>query len=467
MIRVGRILLFVVAIFIVAVSCEKEDFREQSNKDLNSPFKVTELNFSESKLPRDISRFVQKKSFEFSKKSNIVADSIQDFYVNIEKVKYLQAVDSSFHSYTFLVNRLNQQDNVIENLVFSSDTLGGYNANLIKYEFEGNDKINITTGLVNVLAQDYLKSFYLDCVTTVTYESFQDAMCNCQTIKILSTETDCTFVYYDDPDNGVPGGNTGGSSGGGGFGGGVWTGGGGGGTTVGTAPIIPDNEEKCEDGKSALNELTNHPDVKPELLALESYLNGNPLNENGIEMRLENDGSYTPVQPSDTSTDETKFPSTQSNTELQVHVHKDDQFDIFNADDIIEFISVYGERRELIENQNGGLISNIAGSNTTAIVITPDRTFALRIGDITKAIQTYNQFKPDNSYPKRFTRDKYEQYEQEIRDSCEDDNCTADELDEKVTEMVKNSIIKNLPLGVDLFEGVKDGNGNYIWTCLN
>ncbi|GAL75031.1 hypothetical protein JCM19275_1070 [Nonlabens ulvanivorans] len=68
-------------------------------------------------------------------------------------------------------------------------------------------------------------------------------MCDCEVIKILSTETDCTFVYYSDPDSG------GGFSGGGGFGSGAWTGGGGGGTTVGTSPIIPSDQDKCEEEK--------------------------------------------------------------------------------------------------------------------------------------------------------------------------------------------------------------------------
>lgn len=464
--KVYKIFLLIVIVVTSIVSCEKYDLTDNSLSEYKSPFKVSELDFTETKLPRDITQFVRNNSFEINRKSNVVIDSAQNFYVNTDKVKYLQAIDSSFHSYTFLVNRLNQQNDIIENLVFSSDSLGGYSANLVKYDFKINNKVSITSKPININSQDYIKSFYLDCVTTVTYESFQDAMCDCEVIKILSTETDCTFTYYSDPDyGGGSGGNTGGSSGGG-FGGGAWTGGGGGGTTVGTSPIIPSEQEKCEDGKNALNELTNHPDVKPKLQSLESYLIGNPLNENGIEMRLENDGSYTPISPISTSQDETKFPDIQSNSELQVHVHKDDQFDIFNADDIIEFIRLFGERREAIELQNG-LVSNTAGLNTTAIVITPDHMFALRIGDIGKAMSTYTNFKVDNSRPKAFTRDKYTQYEEEIRDKCIDENCTDEELDNRVTEMVRNSIIKKLPFGIDLFEGNKNSEGNYIWTCLD
>ncbi|MBF4983166.1 hypothetical protein FNJ87_02040 [Nonlabens mediterrranea] len=278
MIRIYRILLLILGIIISTVSCQKEEFQDNDNLSLTSPFKVTELGFNKNKLPKDISRFVEKNSRLLSQKSNVVADSVQDFYVNLDKVKYLEAVDSSFHSYTFLVNRLNKQNDIIENLVFSSDSLGGYSANLVKYDFKINNKVSITSKPININSQDYIKSFYLDCVTTVTYESFQDAMCDCEVIKILSTETDCTFVYYSDPDSGGgSGGNTGGSSGGG-FGGGAWTGGGGGGTTVGTSPILPGPNDKCEEEKDNLNELTNHPDVKPEMEALEAYVDGNPTN---------------------------------------------------------------------------------------------------------------------------------------------------------------------------------------------
>ncbi|EAS19954.1 hypothetical protein BBFL7_02354 [Flavobacteria bacterium BBFL7] len=464
--KVYKIFLLIVIVVTSIVSCEKYDLTDNSLSEYKSPFKVSELDFTETKLPRDITQFVRNNSFEINRKSNVVIDSAQNFYVNTDKVKYLQAIDSSFHNYTFLVNRLNKQNDIIENLVFSSDSLGGYSANLVKYDFNINNKVSISRKPININSQDYIKSFYLDCVTTVTYESFQDAMCDCEVIKILSTETDCTFVYYSDPDSGGgSGGNTGGSSGGG-FGGGAWTGGGGGGTTVGTSPILPGPNDKCEEEKDYLNELTNHPDVKPEMEALEAYVDGNPTNEDGVELQLESDGSYTSVPPVSTGNGFTSFATASANTVVQIHAHGVGDYDYPTDGDLVLFSVFLNQVKEANTNSNGIVLNN--GQNITAIMISDGNIVALRIGNLSQLENLYDRIYNQNQ-SNLFLRAYNSRVIEPIDEECFDGTiqlCSDPILEEKYKNNLDN-FLNDANLGIDLYKATKDSDGNYVWNCID
>ena len=77
--------------------------------------------------------------------SSFILRSIEDeafnFKVNTDKAKFIETGNK--HSYTFSITRTNN-DNFIENLVLISNSEGGYNAVLVKYDFTYEQYLNIT-----------------------------------------------------------------------------------------------------------------------------------------------------------------------------------------------------------------------------------------------------------------------------------------------------------------------------------
>ncbi|WP_299277939.1 hypothetical protein [uncultured Psychroserpens sp.] len=115
--KLGLVFLCLISI---TVGCQQEDYEtEQSSETLKkSPFSMRIASKEEIKQNIGISDHLKKLSPKT--KSNMlhrdVHNSDYDFIVNTDFSKYIESEDGSFHSYTFLIER--EEDNgLVENLV--------------------------------------------------------------------------------------------------------------------------------------------------------------------------------------------------------------------------------------------------------------------------------------------------------------------------------------------------------------
>lgn len=158
---------------------------------------------------------------------------------------------------------------------------------------------------------------------------------------------------------------------------------------------------------------------------------------------------------------------------LRAHVHTDELFDMFTFGDFTGFIDLVHLRREAATLPSGILPTDF-GSDSVIMVITPNRTYALRAGDVSKVDGTFAAFEPVSNNPLinsnsfTFVRDTYSKLVTEIQLECLDANCSDEELENKMSNAIRNRFVNNFPaMGIKLYEAEKDSNNNYIWKCLD
>lgn len=387
-------------ITFVVTSC-KDDFENQDAIETKkSPFSMRtiygeELN-QKQKIFKQINTF-NKKSLN---KSGVYNEQY-DFTIETAFAKYIESEDNSFHTYTFLVHR--EEDNgLLENLVFTSQPDGTYETELVAYDFIDENTIEIKKATISLNSDDYLNksySFSWSCTTTITYITTIDPNCNCEFVTILSVETNCTFNYFSTLDTG----SSGGSGGSGGFGAGIWTGGSSGGTSAGNPDIA--TSLVTTDAIQSLEEQTCDPQIKARIEQMQANIPTN-TNEEGSEFRRNDNGfditqpPYTEISVPDYNTTPTSvtFENPVFNTELLVHLHLNDNTPNDDAiqelvpsfEDVVNTIGSYLYIKNLSDKK-----SNL--DNFATMIVRPNRIYAIKILDATKAQDFYNSLNYTNA----------------------------------------------------------------------
>lgn len=122
---------------------------------------------------------------------------LYDFSVNVDVVNFVESTENESHSYTFSINRDDNEENVLENLVFSYDAnIDNYIANLVTYHFTSTQKqefvltkhtsgsydvsfTNIPVNLSDLIGENSLE---IPCITNFT-------------VYHITPDTGETFLY--------------------------------------------------------------------------------------------------------------------------------------------------------------------------------------------------------------------------------------------------------------------------------
>ena len=73
-------------------------------------------------------------------KSGGIYSDVHNFYINTEKVTFIENADRSYHSYTFQISRPGNDDGPLENLLFSLQPDGTYKTILVAYNLTEDEK---------------------------------------------------------------------------------------------------------------------------------------------------------------------------------------------------------------------------------------------------------------------------------------------------------------------------------------
>jgi hypothetical protein len=234
-----------------------------------------------------------------------------------------------------------------------------------------------------------------------------------------------------------------------------------------TKPLIEDDEqeeiERCTH-VNALNALTNNPEVKMQIENLETHIASNPENEDGVEMRLQGDGTYSLHPPISTGPDFTKFGDAQGNTLIVMHTHIDTFKNIPTPEDVAKAFS--GFLRKKVDNAIGD--DALTHNDATAMVVFDGGIYALRIDDLAKVLSTYTAaVDPGNSWRTINVTYKIE-VEKKSYDECTNSDgvfiCTDEEYNAKLESKFMS---KFKALGMGTYKATKDASGNYSWDCLD
>ena len=377
--RKNRYIFYLFIVSLIILSCEKEIIKnEVIRNERNLTPELISLN--EAQSDEDFNLII--KDFKLEKQINNNFKSNDSLNINFDYFYKLE--NNNNKSFTFLIERSNPSDSIIENLVVEkvNDTIRGYiikyldghyqeiennlhlYANVVKTEYQGNIQDLWNQNNLNT------KSFSLSCgwVTTYTirmcsvHGSFNSENSTCgnygKSNWISSSNYVCNHVYIEDAENAssfdlsVP------SSGGGGGGGG-----GSSSTSPGTSPIIPceDNvsleqtiDEDCLNGNNDNVLMPNQ--QNPECDKISQFFQFNPTMQgalnmlanstltepNEIALTLQNDGTPTVYNESPEGETTVAIPvDPPSNYNMVSHIHIENDstetMSVFSFEDIITY----------------------------------------------------------------------------------------------------------------------------------
>ncbi len=330
--------IFLFGITIAINSCQQDDFKiDEFAVENETPFSMKIISNNEIKENSIV--FEQLKKFSKNTiNNNVLAREVDNsnygFTVNTDYSKFVESNDGSLHSYTFLIEREEEGNEILENLVLTLQTDGTYKTEVVSYDFINDDQAVIkTTPLENFDTSQYLSrmDFSYSCTTTVSYTLSFSADCSCQYLEVISVDTNCTVHFY----GGGGGTSGGGNSSGSGWSGTIWTGGGGGGsssgtgtgntngntgTTIATSPFTQSHIDR-------LTTQTKNIQVKARIQQMEGDLD-TATKEQGSEFRRNSNVplggdlySEYQIPASQTTFSGTRFPNALSNSQVRVHMH--------------------------------------------------------------------------------------------------------------------------------------------------
>ena len=140
--------LFSLTLLLLFISCEKDLYDEAIQTERN--IKISKVSIKDPdiinnrNLMSEILNIKEKQSL-LQASSRIVYDSINNFYFDDENG--IKIEDGVFESYTFKIYRESNIENYdIENIVFTSNTNGNYNVDLVKYSLSETENTKINNG---------------------------------------------------------------------------------------------------------------------------------------------------------------------------------------------------------------------------------------------------------------------------------------------------------------------------------
>lgn len=148
--------------FLILYSCQKEEPIEveklKQEFSVTSPFSVTTIESSEiqsnSTLINKLSNLNSKLALHSKTAKNKNKYSVKyNFTVNTDISKYIESADGSYHSYTFMVNSL-EDNGLTKNLIVSLEPDGSYKMVLVSYNLTAVDRQNLQRGNIDGLLEN-------------------------------------------------------------------------------------------------------------------------------------------------------------------------------------------------------------------------------------------------------------------------------------------------------------------------
>lgn len=471
-------LLLFLGIGIVFDSCQHEETMQQEEVVINIAPKFHMRVIEKNEL-QDNKGLVQQLE-KITRRSAIAESSESGFdiaNINVDQSKYIESIDGSFHSYTFLVENNYENDGIIQNLVFSLQSDGSYKADLIQYTFIADEQVEIKYAPIDVDSSLFLGA-ELDltwtCVTTVYYTQTWNNGCECQYIQIISTSTDCSYTLLPELVD-VQGNGSGGA-----WDYTVWVATGGGNTSssgnsynpdddVVTSPFFDLNEEK---NKRKLRRMSNDPKIKAMLEDLRTKaLNENHLEEGGAIYKKKSDGTYEERLPQVVQGTVTEFfPEFTSGESVAVHMHSQKAWDYTEAPPVLGEVAPIPSKVDVFKflgfmfhrDYDTTEPSHVDDDDEiVSILVTDVGTFALTVGDTTKMLAADTAISSQNS-DDDIIQEFLEEYNTDVLDECSDDACRVREF----IKFIKTHTINGNTLGIDMYQAIIVNNEITGWRKL-
>lgn len=136
-----------------AVNCQKDDdlkdLEIEGNK-IESQYKISKFGkvklSSNTKLKVKLEKLTGKLEKNRQAKNKTLYSSNYDFYINTDYATYIESIDKTYHSYTFLIERVEEVE-VLENLLVSLQPDGSYKTMFITYNITAQEKEEFYNGI--------------------------------------------------------------------------------------------------------------------------------------------------------------------------------------------------------------------------------------------------------------------------------------------------------------------------------
>lgn len=165
------ILLFGIA--IILVNCQHDDDFKNINKQNDSPYRISKINYSEvSKNQFVLGKLKGIREAKYKNQNKTIYSEVYDFEINTDYVTYIESDDGLYHSYTFYIKR-EVETPILENLLVSLQKDGSYLLTFVTYNTNYQEKTDLEDGK------------YVDLSEKVTYTKLDDTDL---LVELLSTD---------------------------------------------------------------------------------------------------------------------------------------------------------------------------------------------------------------------------------------------------------------------------------------
>lgn len=133
-------ILCIMLVALTLTNCQHDTITEtQQEATVQKKFPFTASFISQHEVEVNAKLSNQMRSLATLQSNNIaenVYNELYNFTVNTNVINFVESTASDSHSYTFSINRENNAESILENLVFSYDVLtDDYKASLVTYHF--------------------------------------------------------------------------------------------------------------------------------------------------------------------------------------------------------------------------------------------------------------------------------------------------------------------------------------------
>lgn len=481
---------------ILFLSCEKE-FLEEEHSNHESNIKKTKINFDDFKENQKAFDVFKKLNLTDSKSTNKNSDvqnsNSYDFEINFNNGIHLNY--HNLESYTFPIRR-NVDNGLLENIVISEHTDGKYYAKLLKYNLTSQERIDIANGefkgTQNPIGTEVLGEYAFgnqiqsDCgyitITIITAcVNGHTSRSECDLTGAAAPQTQ-TFTIAADCDGSGGGGGTGDGSGG--YYGDPFYGGGGSGGGGYITPDFPNDNtptDLYEDGISEpvldIGDGTNNyntiigdtENIKDLMSMVKNKADGTKTN---IKTRIdylktqlpiatkENGAMYdknqNPIYPTgtagNTGPNSTNFYLAPKSHYIILHMHQNFYTPLGSSTpkptpvapsdvDVVNFFNLF----DYTDNKN-----------TTSLIVSRMGTFAVRVNDKNKVINTLNTLLNNKEAAKFFT-DEYDRLVMTPYETIPlDDNAVM----EGFIKFINSHLVNGQSMGLSFYQAQFDSQDN-------
>lgn len=165
----SKIVILIVGISLTFTNCEKNslDHQESESMDISTnKYQLTDIDYDKIEENANLLNKLKTigNSITLSGKStkiNISSSEGEMFTINMQNVKYLENIDGTYHSYTFLVEG-DFENEFLNNLVVSLQPDGSYKFILASYNLTPEERIELINGNLDIDLKDKVSYKILD-----------------------------------------------------------------------------------------------------------------------------------------------------------------------------------------------------------------------------------------------------------------------------------------------------------------